>query len=141
MKRILSPALLLLCLLFLPPNRPKAAHQARQGEQQPQVPWQPVRAGVRVLKIWEITDLQWPRIVILRLSVAEYENFLKDPIRFLNIPEIYGSEPKYKTHKVYRAHLARVPKVSPGVAPPECVVTNSHGPDTTTTSTSSCPTP
>lgn len=133
MKRILSPALLLLCVLFLPPNGPSVARQAAQREQ-PQCQFRTIREGVRVLKIWEITDLKWPRIVILRLSVAEYEKFFKDPKSFVNIPEIYGD---YPTHKVFRAHLVPPPKYPPGPVT-ECVVTLSHDQGTTSTATSSC---
>lgn len=135
MKRILSPALLLLCLLFLLPNERSVARQAAQREQR-QCPFQTISEGVRVLKIWEITDLQWPRIVILRLSIAEYEKFLRDPKGYINVPEIYG---KYPTRHVFGFHLERVPR-DPRRPVTECVVTISHGQATTSVATSSCPT-
>jgi hypothetical protein len=131
MKRLLFPALLLLCLLFLLPNAPGVAHQAAQSESQPRVPFQKIREGVSVLKIWEITDLDWPRVVLLRLSVPEYAKFFKDPKGFVNDPQIYGGNP---THKVIRASLAPVPKQ------PEfnCLVIVGHDPSTLSKATSSC---
>lgn len=133
MKRLLFPALLLLCLLFLLPNAPGVAHQAAQSERQPQVPWQPLREGVRVLKIWEITDLDWPRIVILRLSVPEYAKFFKDPKGFLNDRGIFGDRP---TDKVIRCRLAPVPKQPADGT--ECLVVAGHETSTTSKVTSSC---
>lgn len=136
MKRLLFPALLLLYLLFLLPNAPGVAHQAAQSERQPQVPWQPLREGVRVLKIWEITDLDWPRIVILRLSVPEYAKFRRDPKSFLNDPQIYKDHP---THKVIGNHLVPVPRQPGGGT--ECLVVSEHDPTTLSRITSSCVTP
>lgn len=136
MKRLLFPALLLLCLLFLLPNAPGVAHQAAQSERQPQVPWQPLREGVRVLKIWEITDLDWPRIVILRLSVPEYAKFRKDPKSFLNDPRIYGDKP---TDRVIGSHLVPVPRQPGGST--ECLVVSEHDPTTLSRITSSCVAP
>ena len=136
MKRLPFPALLLLYLLFLLPNAPGVAHQAAQSERQPQVAWQPIREGVRVLKIWEITDLNWPRIVILRLSVPEYAKFRRDPKTFLNDKQIYGDKP---TDKVIGSHLERVPRQPPGGT--ECLVVAQHDPTTLSRITSSCVTP
>lgn len=138
MKRLLFPALLLLCLLFLLPNAPGVAHQGTQSEPQPQVQWQNIREGVRVLKIYEITDLKWPQIVILRLSVPEYAKFFKDPKNFLNDPQISGNKPEYKTHRVIRSQLARVPKQADGI---ECRVVVGHDPTTLNHGFSSCLTP
>lgn len=135
MKRLPFPALLVLYLLFLLPNAPGVAHQAAQSERQPQVAWQSLREGVRVLKIWEITDLNWPRIVILRLSVPEYAHFRDNPIKFLNVKEIYGDNP---TDKI-RSLLAPVPRQPKRGT--ECLVVVGHDPTTLSKITSSCVTP
>lgn len=129
MKRIVAPALLLLCVLFLLPSRPSSAQQAE--EKKPAVlQWENIREGVQVLKLWESVGPRWPEIAILRLSKTEYATFFKNPVNFLNEGKVYPHE--YPAKRVVRCRL-----VSPKTAKSEYVVVLNHDPNSTSTTISS----
>ena len=56
--------------------------------------WEELPSGVKVLKLWE-TDLNpdWPRVVMLDLTVERFGEFDKNPLVFAKKHELYYDQP------------------------------------------------
>jgi hypothetical protein len=56
--------------------------------------WEEPAPGVKVLKLWE-TDLNpdWPRVVMLDLTVERFTEFDKNPLAFARLHELYPDQP------------------------------------------------
>ena len=56
--------------------------------------WEEPTPGVKVLKLWE-TDLNpdWPRVVMLDLTVERFGEFDKNPLVFAKKHELYYDQP------------------------------------------------
>ena len=130
MKKIISPALVVLLLLFLPTMERSVAQEA-QIKTSP-LPWALIGDGVQVLRLWEIDGgPKWPQIAILRLPVKEYKEFLEHPVDYLNDHKVYP--PKYPAKKVI---LCRTNHPEPPNS--ECLVSLFHTPNSTSSASASC---
>ena len=131
MKRIVTSALLVVCVFLLLPN---GRSNAREEEQKktPPLGWQKLEEGVQVLKLWESVGPKWPEIAVLRLSKEEYEKFYKEPVEYLNKLKVYP--PEYPAKKIIPCGL-----VAPETAKSDFVVVLKH--DITSTSRAMSSTP
>lgn len=130
MKRIISPALVVLFLLFLPTMERSVAQEA-QKKTSPLL-WAPIGDGVQVLRLWEIDGgPKWPEIAILRLPVKEYKEFLEHPVDYLNDHKVYP--PQYPAKKVILCKTNH-----PEPANKECIITLMHSPNSTSSTLASC---
>lgn len=83
MKRIIGPALLVFCLLFLSAREQSPARQeAEKSKSPPQ--WKQIREGVQAATVWDTIGPTWPQTVLLRLQGNEYAAFLHEPERYVN---------------------------------------------------------
>jgi len=55
----------------------------------PQPTWVNLKAGGKVLKLWESIGPVDPQIALLQLSEAQYKVFARDPVKFLNGNRIF----------------------------------------------------
>jgi hypothetical protein len=87
MRRIIFPAFLGLCILFLLPSKPGSAQQTEQKtEQKKMTPlkWVKLKDGVHMLRVGQLEAGEYPQISVLRVSNATYLKFFQDPEGFLN---------------------------------------------------------
>jgi|ERR1700674_132900 len=130
MKKIISPALVVLLLLFLPTMERSVAQEA-QIKTSP-LPWALIGDGVQVLRLWEIDGgPKWPQLAILRLPVKEYKEFLERPVDYLNDHKVYP--PEYPAKKVILCN-----KNQPKPSNSECIISLFHTPNSTSGTFASC---
>lgn len=60
--------------------------------QSPKPPWETLKPGVQVLKLWEKIGPAQPQIAIFQVSNEAYKQFRKDPKSFVDIPLIFGEK-------------------------------------------------
>lgn len=95
MKRILLPALVTLCILFLLPGKPS---NAQQGEQRKAAPLrlEKLGDGTQLLRVWRLEgEEKYPQVSVLRVSNATYLKFFQDPqgfLKYVNENKVFSKE-------------------------------------------------
>ena len=91
MKRIILPALVVLCVLFLLPSWPISAQQTQQTPQ-----WEKLGEDVQVLRVWQLEGANaYPQVSVLRVSDATYLKFFQDPqgfLKFVNANKVFSKD-------------------------------------------------
>jgi len=95
MKRIISPARMVLCVLFLLPSWPTNAQQTGQKNLTP-VQWEKLGEDVQVLRVWQLEGTSaYPQVSVLRVSDATYLKFFQDPqgfLKFVNANKVFSKD-------------------------------------------------
>lgn len=95
MKRLILPALVVLCVLFLPPSRPTSAQQTEQKNLTPPM-WEYLGKDVQVLRVWQLEGANaYPQVSVLRVSDATYLKFFRDPqgfLKFVNANKVFSKD-------------------------------------------------
>jgi len=73
---------LILCLCFLAWNVVSQGTKSTNAEENKSTKWVKVAEGVYVQQLW--TGDEWPQVIVLKLSNHAYEEFKKNPAKFVN---------------------------------------------------------
>ena len=73
---------LVLCTCLLVWNVFSQEMKPSKSEENKPTKWVKVAEGVSVQKLW--SDDEWPQVIVLRLSNHAYQEFIKNPARFIN---------------------------------------------------------
>ena len=131
MKRIVGPALMVLCVLFLSAKESGMARQEVQHST-PSPQWIQLQQGIQVLKIWETVGPKWPQVVLFQLSQDEYKKFLQNSEDYVNGLNVLGIS---STHKIHSCDLVKVDVSAPSTT--LYLVVLKHEVDTVSTAMSS----
>ena len=93
MKPIVFPALVVLSVLAFFPNRTSSA---REMDQKPQVTWDDLAHGVKVLRVWQLGPPDtWPQEALMEMPNDVYRQYSQDPqgfMGFVNNSKVFSKD-------------------------------------------------